>query len=84
MSEYIERDALLEIIDHYILHDEDARKHHSASFVEGMKDGYYRLRSQVVNMPSADVVPGEKYRRLLKDAKILSDSFDEYLRRTGE
>lgn len=56
MNRYIDADALLEIIEHYILHDEDARKHHSALFIEGMKDGYYRIKSKVLNMPTADVV----------------------------
>ena len=56
MGRYKDEDALLEIIDYYILHDEDARKHHSALFVEGMKDGYYRIKSKVLNMPTADVV----------------------------
>lgn len=44
----------------------------------------YQARKLVESQPTADVVPRETYRRLLEDAKIISDSFDEYLRRTGE
>lgn len=56
MAEYIKRDELLELIDYYILHDEDAIKHHSALFVEGMKDGYYRMRSKAIDISASDVV----------------------------
>ena len=56
MSRYIDADALVELIDHYILHDKDAKKNHSALFIEGMKDGYYRIRSNIISLPSADVV----------------------------
>ena len=55
MPRYIDADELLEIIDYYIVNDKDARKHHSALFVEGMKDGYFRIRSKVTDMPTADV-----------------------------
>lgn len=55
MSTYKDTDALVELIDHYILHDEDAEKNHSALFIEGMKDGYYRIRSNIINLPAADV-----------------------------
>ena len=55
MSRYVDADALVELIDYYILHDKDAKKNHSALFIEGMKDGYYRIRSNVIKMPTADV-----------------------------
>lgn len=49
------------------------------------------LQNALEEIPTADVVSKEKYdelneryHRLLESAKILSDSFDEYLRRTGE
>ena len=55
MARYIDADALLEVINHYILHDEDVRKKHSALFVEGVKDGYYRIKSMILNAPTEDV-----------------------------
>lgn len=56
MSTYKDTDALIELIDYYIFDDKDAYKNHSALFIDGMKDGYYRIRSNIINMPSADVI----------------------------
>lgn len=54
MSDLIDRQELLRIIDQRILNKKDARKQkHSALFVEGMEDGYLRIRSDVCQMPSA-------------------------------
>lgn len=55
MDDLIYRQELLRIIDQRILNKRDARKQkHSALFVEGMEDGYFRIRSDVCQMPSAD------------------------------
>lgn len=56
MSTYKDMDALIELIDYYIFDDKYAYKNHSALFIDGMKDGYYRIRGNIINMPSADVV----------------------------
>lgn len=56
MSTYKDTDALLELIDYYIFDNKDAYKNHLDIFIDGMKDGYYRIRSNIINLPSADVV----------------------------
>lgn len=53
MADLIERQELLNLIDHYIKHEGDAKKKHSALFIKGMEDGYFRIRSHVLQMPSA-------------------------------
>lgn len=60
MNDLIYRQELLRIIDQRILNKKDARKQkHSALFVEGMEDGYLRIRSDVCQMPSADRKKGK-------------------------
>ena len=59
MADLIDRQELLRIIDQRILNKKDARKKHSALFVEGMEDGYLRIRSDVCQMPSAEWKKGK-------------------------
>ena len=60
MDDLIYRQELLRIIDQRILNKRDARKQkHSALFVEGMEDGYLRIRSDVCQMPSAERKKGK-------------------------
>lgn len=54
MSDLISREELIRVIDHRIKYTKDARKSHTSVFVDGMKDGYARIRSDVRLMPSAE------------------------------
>ena len=49
----ISREELVSLIDQRIKHTKDARKRHTSQFVDGMEDGYARIRSDVLLMPSA-------------------------------
>lgn len=46
----IDGDELIELIDNYIKASNQIDR--SASFIDGMKDGYYRIRSRILNIPS--------------------------------
>ncbi len=54
MSDLISREELIRVIDHRLTHTKDARKSHKSVFVDGMEDGYARIRSDVLLMPSAE------------------------------
>lgn len=49
----ISREELIRVIDYRITHTKDARKSRTSQFVDGMEDGYARIRSDVLLMPSA-------------------------------
>ena len=73
MSDLIERQAAIDAIDYYIAHKKDARKKHSALFVDGMEDGYFRIRSMILNLPSAQPEPSQVAREI---ATILENEQD--------
>ena len=66
MDDNINRQELLDLIDHFIETKNDACKSHSTQFVDGMEDGYYRIRSAVCSFPSArqEAVPHRNYKYL--------------------
>ena len=50
MGRLIDADELIELIDNYIKASNQMDR--SASFIDGMKEGYYRIRSRILNIPS--------------------------------
>lgn len=65
MSDLIERQAAIDVIDYLLRHNDDAkRKGHSQVFINGMEDGYFRVRSDILSLPSVqprNICEGCKY-----------------------
>ena len=54
MDDLISRQAAIDAIDYLLQHNDDAKRSgHSQVFINGMEDGYYRVRSDILFLPSA-------------------------------
>ena len=54
MSDLIDRQAAIDAIDYLLRHNDDAkRKGHSQVFINGMEDGYFMVRNNILQLPSA-------------------------------
>ena len=72
----ISREELISLIDHRIKHTKDARKRHTSEFVDGMKDGYARIRSDVQLMPPAEPERKTCYLECLRCKQAYNYSWD--------
>lgn len=54
MDDLISRQDVIDLIDHYIGNSRKGRMKLSEEFIEGMEDGYFRIRSAILGLPSAE------------------------------
>lgn len=65
MSDIINRQDAIDAIDHYI--DEVETIPMGIAFTEGVKDGYCRIRSIIMSLPSTDIRLSDTYMDAIRD-----------------